>query len=235
MLRAITGSITLSSKLPEAPANAIAASLPITWAQTISVASGMHRVDLAGHDARPRLEVGQVDLGQAGGRAAGHPAQVVADLDQPDGVRAQHAAQLDERVAAALGLEVVAGLGERLAGRLVEPRDRPLGEPGRRVDAGADGGAAERQLADAGEDGLEPLAGAVDDGGVPAELLAEHHRRGVHQVRAAGLHGVGELVALAVSDVVQRGECRRAGRAVAERRRRRGSRSGRCRWRTARR
>ena len=43
---------------------------------------GDHRVDLAGHDARPGLEVLQVDLGEPGRRAAAHPAQVVADLDQ---------------------------------------------------------------------------------------------------------------------------------------------------------
>ena len=48
MLRAITGSITFSSKLPEAPANVIAASLPITCAHTISVASGMTGLTLPG-------------------------------------------------------------------------------------------------------------------------------------------------------------------------------------------
>ena len=39
-LRAITGSITFSSKLPSEPANATAASLPITWATTWWTASG---------------------------------------------------------------------------------------------------------------------------------------------------------------------------------------------------
>ena len=47
-LRAITGSITFSSKLPEAPAKVIAASLPITWAHTWSVASGITGLTLPG-------------------------------------------------------------------------------------------------------------------------------------------------------------------------------------------
>ena len=36
----MTGSITLSSRLPAAPPNATAASLPITWATTCDTASG---------------------------------------------------------------------------------------------------------------------------------------------------------------------------------------------------
>ncbi len=47
-LRAITGSMTLSSKLPAAPAKAMAASLPMTCAQTMWVASGMTGFTLPG-------------------------------------------------------------------------------------------------------------------------------------------------------------------------------------------
>ena len=144
--RAITGIITLSSKLPLAPATATVASLPITWAQTIRVASGQHRVDLARHDARARLQVGQVDLGQAGGRPRGHPAQVVADLGQADRDGAQLAGQLDQRVLPALGLEVVAGLAERQPGLRSEVGDHLLGEAVGGVDAGADRRAAQREL-----------------------------------------------------------------------------------------
>ena len=53
------------------------------------------------------------------------------------------------------------------------------------------------QLGDAGERRLEPLDAEPHDRGVPAELLAEHHRRRVHQVRAPGLHHVRELLGLA--------------------------------------
>ena len=40
--------MTFSSKLPAAPPQAIAASLPTTWAQTMSVASGMTGFTLPG-------------------------------------------------------------------------------------------------------------------------------------------------------------------------------------------
>ena len=47
-LRAITGSITFSSKLPMAPLKATAASLPMTWAATCMTASGMTGFTLPG-------------------------------------------------------------------------------------------------------------------------------------------------------------------------------------------
>ena len=95
---------------------------------------------------------------------------------------------LDQPVARALRLEVVAGLGERQAGRLGQLVDHRRGEAGRGVDAGADRGAAERQLGDPGQRRLEPLDAVADLRGVAAELLAEGDRGGVHQVGAAGLH-----------------------------------------------
>ena len=67
------------------------------------------------------------------------------------------------------------------------------GEARRGVDAGADRGAAERQLARPGAASPRAARCRSARGGVAAELLAEHHRGGVHQVRAAGLHHVGEL------------------------------------------
>ena len=57
--------------------------------------------------------------------------------------------RLDERVARALGGEVVARFGERQAGACGEALDHELGEALRRVDAGADRGAAERKRAQA--------------------------------------------------------------------------------------
>src|ERR1700730_17096155 len=47
-LRPMTGSITLSSRLPAAPPNATAASLPMTWAHTWQTASGTTGLTLPG-------------------------------------------------------------------------------------------------------------------------------------------------------------------------------------------
>ena len=84
---AITGSITLSWKLPDWPAIVIVASLPMTCAATIVDRLGDHRIDLARHDAAARLQRRQRDLAEARERAAVHPAQVVRDLHQAHGRR----------------------------------------------------------------------------------------------------------------------------------------------------
>ncbi|SAJ12238.1 Uncharacterised protein [Enterobacter cloacae] len=52
-LSATSGSITFSSKLPDWPATAMAASLPITWAATIAVASGITGLTLPGMIEEP--------------------------------------------------------------------------------------------------------------------------------------------------------------------------------------
>ena len=58
-LRAITGSITLSSKLPAAPPKATAASLPMTWATTWQTASGMTGLTLPGMIDEPGCRSGR--------------------------------------------------------------------------------------------------------------------------------------------------------------------------------
>ncbi len=55
----MTGIITLSSKLPAAPAQATAASLPTTCAQTISVASGRTGLTLPGMMLDPGCRSGR--------------------------------------------------------------------------------------------------------------------------------------------------------------------------------
>ena len=72
-------------------------------------------------------------------------------LFRPTAIGAQRAGQLDQAVAGALRLEVVARLGQRQAGLGGDQRDHLGGEAGRRVDAGADRGAAQRQLGDPGQ------------------------------------------------------------------------------------
>ena len=116
--------------------------------------------------------------------------------------------RLDEAVAVGLGLEVVAGLGQGQSGVGRQQFDHALRESGRRVDAGAHGGAAERDLGDAGEGGVDALDAVADLGGVAAELLAQGDGGGVHEVRAAGLHDVLEFGGLALQRLRQVAEGR---------------------------
>ena len=65
------------------------------------------------------------------------------------------------------------------------------------VQAGAGGGAAERDLADVDERAGDALLAQAHLRRVAGELLAERDGHGVHEVRAAGLHDVLELLGLA--------------------------------------
>jgi hypothetical protein len=91
---------------------------------------------------------------------------------------------------------VVDGLGDGQAGAVGEQLDDALREADGRVDASADRCSPERHLGGAGERRFDALDAATDLCGVAAELLAERHRGGVHQVRPAGLDDLGELLGL---------------------------------------
>ena len=88
-------------------------------------------------------------------------------------------------------------------------------EVGRRVQAGADRRAAERQLAQVRQGGAHVRQAVVELGDPAGDLLAERERRRVLQVGAADLDDVGELLApwRRASPAAPRGrECRRSRR-----------------------
>ena len=169
---------------------------------------GLGRVDLAGHDRRARLVLRDQQFGEAGARAAGHQPDVVGDLVERDGQRAQRAGELHQRVVRALHGELVRRADERQPG---EPRDlgrRRLGEAGRGVDAGAHRGAAERQPVDALQRVVDPLEIVRQHAGIARPFLAERDRRRVLHVGAADLDDVVPLLRLGRDRVVQRGDRR---------------------------
>ena len=144
----ISGLNTFSSKLPDAPPMLIATSLPITCAAQHRHRLALGRVDLARHDRAARLVLGDADLAEPRARARGQPAHVVGDLHQRRRQRLERAVREDQRVVPGERLELVGRGDERQA----EPR-RQLGGDARtelrmRIQAGADRGAAEGQLAE---------------------------------------------------------------------------------------
>jgi hypothetical protein len=83
-----------------------------------------------------------------------------------------------------------------------------------RVQARARRRAAQRDLRDARERCLHPLAAEADLRRIATELLAERDRHRVHQVRAAGFDHVGELAGLGFQrrlQLRQRGQQRVGG------------------------
>ena len=143
------GRIALSSKLPWLPANATALSSPMTWMQTITIASHWVGLTLPGHDRGAGLVLRQQQLAETAARAGGEPAHVVGDLHQRDREPAQRRHRRDHRVERALRRELVGRGDERTAGQLGDLRRDLAAEIRRRVEPGADGGAAGRELEEA--------------------------------------------------------------------------------------
>ena len=184
---------------------ATAASLPITCAATCVTASGSTGIDLARHDRAARLQVGQRELAETGQRARPHPADVVGDLGQRH--RDRLAARRRPRPARRGPPE------PRKSSTAVRNSARPVcvdehlddlgAEAVGGVEAGADRGAADGQLTEPRQRGLHPFDAGLDLTGVAAELLAQRHRHGVHQVRAAGLDDGAPLPGLGRERLVQ--------------------------------
>ena len=163
----------------------------------------MTGLTLPGHDRAALLELRQEDLGEARTRAGAHEAEVVRDLRQRDRDRLERARRLDERVAGGLGLERIGGREDRQAGLRRQTLAHPLGELGMRVEPGAGGRAAERDLPDARQRRLDPRAALLDLGRVAGELLAERHGDRVHQMRPPRLDDVVELGRLGLEGVAE--------------------------------
>ena len=144
----MSGLKTLSSKLPDAPPMLIATSLPKHLRAQHGHRLALGRVDLARHDRAAGLVLGDAQLADAAARARRQPAHVVGDLHQRRGQRLERAVGVHQRVVGGERLELVGRGHERQPGQLRQLGGDAAGELGVRVEAGADGGAAERQLAE---------------------------------------------------------------------------------------
>ena len=112
-LRAITGRYTLSSKLPWLPANATAASLPITCAATWVTASARTGFTLPGMIDEPGCRSGmRISASPVRGPEPIQRMSLAIFVSETATVR-QLPGHLDERVACALRGEVVGRLDER--------------------------------------------------------------------------------------------------------------------------
>ena len=104
-----------------------------------------------------------------------------------------------------------------IGGRGDEGGDPGRVSPSRRRTRSANAGSVFKPLPTAvPPSGIRPSSGSVaatwprrpDLGGIPAELLPEGHRHGIHQMRATGLHDVGELDGLRAEGRGEGGERR---------------------------
>ena len=206
----ITGIATLSSKLPVAPAQAIVASLPITRAPTMMTASGMTGLTLPGMIDEPGCRSGMCSSPRPvfGPDPIQRRSLQILVSETAMTRRAPDASTSPSRAPCASKWSFASVIGSPESA--ASDGDDLLREARRGVDAGADGGAAERNLGDAGE---RRPAIALDAephlARVAAELLAEGDRGRVHEVGAAGLHGALPQLGLLLErdgEVVERGD-----------------------------
>ena len=224
-LRAITGIITFSSKFPAAPPNATAASFPITCVHTWQTASQMTGFTLPGMIEEP---------GCRSGRAISpRPAR------GPEPIQRRSLQILYRLTAITRSTPLASTSASRppaaskwfrasVSGSPVEDASRAMtrgGELRRRVEPGSCRGPAEGQLAEAGQDRLGSFGIMTDRGRVPAELLSEGHRHGVHEMGPPGLDHRRELGGLGLENaaarwfragISSRASSRVAARAIAE-------------------
>ena len=146
----ITGIATFSSNsepMPPRPAVVTTASLPITRQATWIADSQMTGFTLPGMIERAGLRGGQRQLEDAAPRAGAEQADVVGDFRERDGDRLQLAVGFDERILGRLGFGVIGGFGEMCRRVRLRERGAHFGrELGMRVDARADGRAADRHV-----------------------------------------------------------------------------------------
>ena len=89
--------------------------------------------------------------------------------------------------------ELVAAGNERQSGQFGDFLRGGFGEAFRRVEAGPDGGPAEREFIEFRQNAFDARERGFELGAVPGEFLSERERHGVLKMRAADLHDVGEL------------------------------------------
>src|SRR5690606_14121072 len=190
-LKAMTGSNTLSWSWPASAAIVTVRSLPTTWWQTWVTTSGMTGFTLPGM----MLEPGCMGGNEISPRPAGR-ALVVADLGELGRDPLEHARELDEHARVRRGLDEVGAGDERQAGDLRQAitDQRRVARVG--VDARADGGGAQVDLAKEAGRLAQPFDVFTQRDAEGAELLAERHRHGVLELGPADLDDVGELVRL---------------------------------------
>ena len=160
-------------------------------------------VNLAGHDGRAGLVLGEDQLAQTAAGAGAEVAHILGDLEQRAGESVQGAGGLDDGVVGGQDLKLVGGGLELGAGHLADLGSNGLVEALEGVQTGTDGGTTLSEEAQVGEAGLNALDVAIQLGDVAGELLAQSEGSGILQVGTANLDQVLELLDLLLQSVAQ--------------------------------
>ena len=157
---------------------------------------------LARHDRRTRLILWNRQLAQAAARAGGQPANVVRNLHQRCGQSFHRALCEDDFIVRRERGELVAVRAEGKSGEFGDLLGCALGKFRMRVQPGAYGGSADRQIVESFERLLQALDVALQQAGPAAEFLPDGQGHGVLQMRAANLDDVVKFLRLGGDRIV---------------------------------
>lgn len=160
-------------------------------------------VNLAGHDGRTGLVLGEVQLAETAAGAGTEVTDILGDLEQRAGKGVQGAGGLDDGVVSSQDLELVGGGLELGASHLGDLGGNGLVEALEGVQTGTDSGTTLSEEAQVGNAGLNALDVAVKLSDVARELLSESEGGGILQVGTANLDDVVEVLNLLLQGVTQ--------------------------------
>lgn len=168
-------------------------------------------VNLAGHDGRARLVLGEDQFTKTAAGTGSKVTDVLGNLEQRAGQGVQGTGSLDNRVVGGQNLELVGGSLELGAGQLGDLSSDSLVEALEGVQTSTDGGTTLSQVAEVGDASLDTLNVAVELSDVAGELLTEGERGGVLQVSTTDLDDLVELLNLDLESIAQAPQGRQEG------------------------
>ena len=163
-------------------------------------------VDLAGHDGRTGLVLGQLQLTKTASGSGTEEADVLGDLEEGGCEGVELAMGLDDGIVGSEGFELVGCGDEVLASHLADFCGNVFGEALECVDTSSDGCSTLCQHLEARETGLYPLNAKVELLYVSRELLAESQRGSILEMCPANLDQVLPLVDLLLQRIAEAGE-----------------------------
>ena len=161
------------------------------------------RVDLARHDRRTRLVLGEDQLVQTAAGTGSEVTDVLSDLEQRGCQSVQGTGGLDDGVVGSQNLELVGSSLELGAGHLGHLRSDGLVEALEGVQASSDSSTTLGKVTEVRDACLDTLNVTVELGDVAGKLLTKSQGSGVLQVRTTDLDDLFEGIHLDLQGVAQ--------------------------------
>ena len=156
----------------------------------------LRRIHFARHDGRTRFIFRNRDFRQSGARSACQQTHIVGDFKRVHRERFQGAVAVHELVVSGQRVKFIGGRNEIIAGRARDFFRHAFREPLRRIEARADGGAAQREGVEMRFAFLDHFFRSFQHRRPTGNFLAQCQGRRVLQMRAADFDDVHEVRAL---------------------------------------